>query len=275
MSDEVDHGDHFDAQVWLLSSVPKLARYVTNDAEHELILRTVYREANRHDMDPDLVMAVMQVESRFDRFAVSSAGAQGLMQVMPFWRNEIGRPQDNLTQIETNVRYGTAILAQYLTRGARRSHRCAGALQRQPRSPELSGTRRVRLSRAVADTNHRRPSEAASRMQGLRPRRLQRGQVGAALTPITARSVDSVCGPTSVAVHLSLRIDHHRSRQHRRQLVAETLARIFGRHRKFDAHPLHRARAAAHRRRRRSSRPPRVHRSRARALLSALSCGIS
>ncbi len=115
MSDELDHGDHFDAQVWLLSSVPKLARYVSNDEERELILRTVYREANRHDMDPDLVLSVMQVESRFDRFAVSSAGAQGLMQVMPFWRNEIGRPQDNLTQIETNVRYGTAILSQYLT----------------------------------------------------------------------------------------------------------------------------------------------------------------
>jgi soluble lytic murein transglycosylase-like protein len=114
MADDLDHGDHFDAQVWLLSSAPKLARYVPDDKEQELILRTVYREANRHDIDPDLVLAVMQVESRFDRFAVSSAGAQGLMQVMPFWRNEIGRPQDNLTQIETNVRYGTAILSQYL-----------------------------------------------------------------------------------------------------------------------------------------------------------------
>ncbi len=115
MSDDLDHGDHFDAQVWLLSSVPKLARYVKNEKEQELILRTVYRESNRHDMDPDLVLAVMQVESRFDRFAVSRVGAQGLMQVMPFWRNEIGRPQDNLTQIKTNVRYGTAILGQYLS----------------------------------------------------------------------------------------------------------------------------------------------------------------
>jgi len=114
MSVEVDQNDHFDAQVWLLSSVPKLARYVTDNKEQELILRSVYREANRHQMDPDLLLAVMQVESRFDRFAVSSAGAQGLMQVMPFWRNEIGRPQDNLTQIETNVRYGTAILSHYL-----------------------------------------------------------------------------------------------------------------------------------------------------------------
>lgn len=115
MSVDIEKDDHFDAQVWLLSSVPKLARYVGNDVEQQLILRAVYREANRHAMDPDLVLAVMQVESRFDRFAVSSAGAQGLMQVMPFWRREIGRPQDNLTQIETNVRYGTAILGHYLS----------------------------------------------------------------------------------------------------------------------------------------------------------------
>jgi soluble lytic murein transglycosylase-like protein len=114
MSQELDQGDHFDAQVWLLSAAPKIARYVPVEKEQELILRIVYREALRHKIDPDLVLALMQVESRFDRFAVSSAGAQGLMQVMPFWRIEIGRPQDNLTQIETNIRYGTAILAQYL-----------------------------------------------------------------------------------------------------------------------------------------------------------------
>jgi len=114
MSEELDQGDHFDAQVWLLSSAPKLARYVSVEKEREQILRLVYREAMRHKIDPDLVLALMQVESKFDRFAVSSAGAQGLMQVMPFWRIEIGRPQDNLTQIETNIRYGTAILAQYL-----------------------------------------------------------------------------------------------------------------------------------------------------------------
>jgi len=114
MSQELDQGDHFDAQVWLLSSAPKIARYVSVEKEREQILQMVYREATRHKIDPDLVLALMQVESKFDRFAVSSAGAQGLMQVMPFWRIEIGRPQDNLTQIDTNIRYGTAILAQYL-----------------------------------------------------------------------------------------------------------------------------------------------------------------
>src|SRR5262245_46158388 len=115
MAEEVNQSDRFDAQVWLLSSSPKVARYVAAEAERTSILKSVYREANRQKMDPDLVLALMQVESRFDRFAVSSAGAQGLMQVMPFWRTEIGRPQDNLTHIETNVRYGTAILAHYLT----------------------------------------------------------------------------------------------------------------------------------------------------------------
>jgi len=116
---DADQPDRYDAQVWLLSSVPKIARWVGDETERTSILTTVYRESSRHKMDPDLVLSVMQVESAFDRFAVSSAGAQGLMQVMPFWRQLIGRPQDNLTQIDTNIRYGTAILAQYLheTRG--------------------------------------------------------------------------------------------------------------------------------------------------------------
>lgn len=119
LAKQADQPDQYDAQVWLLSSVPKITRWVDDDTERTAILTNVYRESNRHQIDPDLVMSVMQVESAFDRFAVSSAGAQGLMQVMPFWRSLIGRPQDNLTEIDTNVRYGTAILAQYLseTRG--------------------------------------------------------------------------------------------------------------------------------------------------------------
>jgi soluble lytic murein transglycosylase-like protein len=106
--------DHFDAEVWLMSTAPKISRWVRDDTERTLILDTVYQEANRNAIDADLVLAVMQVESAFDRFAISSAGAQGLMQVMPFWRNEIGRPQDNLTDVVTNIRYGSTILAHYL-----------------------------------------------------------------------------------------------------------------------------------------------------------------
>ena len=68
----------------------------------------------QRNLDPDLVLAVIQIESAFNRFAISVVGAQGLMQVMPFWRLEIGRPQDNLTDVETSIRYGTVILAHYL-----------------------------------------------------------------------------------------------------------------------------------------------------------------
>jgi soluble lytic murein transglycosylase-like protein len=114
LAEDAAQPDHFDAKVWLLSANPKLQRYVHDDDERARILRYVYRESLRNGIDPDLVMAVMQVESAFDRFAVSRAGAQGLMQVMTFWRNEIGRPHDNLTDIETSIRYGTAILAHYL-----------------------------------------------------------------------------------------------------------------------------------------------------------------
>ena len=59
-------------------------------------------------------MAVITVESRFDRYAVSRAGAQGLMQVMSFWKNELGRSQDNLINTQTNLRYGTTILKHYM-----------------------------------------------------------------------------------------------------------------------------------------------------------------
>lgn len=114
MADHTDQPDHFDAQVWLIATDPKVERYVSDQQERLDILKAVYQEASRQQIDADLVLAVIHVESAFDRYAVSKVGAQGLMQVMPFWRKEIGRPHDNLTQIETNVRYGTAILAHYL-----------------------------------------------------------------------------------------------------------------------------------------------------------------
>jgi len=106
--------DKFDAQVWLMASESRLARYMDDKAARLALLQLVYREAHRTGLDPDLVLAVMQVESHFDRYAISRVGAQGLMQIMPFWRAELGRPLDNLTEVETNVIYGTTILAHYL-----------------------------------------------------------------------------------------------------------------------------------------------------------------
>lgn len=106
--------DKFDAQVWLMASESRLTRYMDDKTDRLALLQLVYREAHRTELDPDLVLAVMQVESHFDRFAISRVGAQGLMQIMPFWRAELGRPMDNLMDVETNVIYGTTILAHYL-----------------------------------------------------------------------------------------------------------------------------------------------------------------
>ncbi|MCH7822471.1 MAG: transglycosylase SLT domain-containing protein [Proteobacteria bacterium] len=106
--------DRFDAVVWLTDMSARLARQVRDDDERMRILTLVHSEASRAGLEPELVLAVIEVESNFDRYAVSVAGALGLMQVMPFWLNEIGRPGDNLIHAETNLRYGCTILKFYL-----------------------------------------------------------------------------------------------------------------------------------------------------------------
>lgn len=114
LAENHDNLDRFDAQVWLQVSDQRLQRYLPSQEDRLNLLQLVYRESTLQGLDPDLVLAVMQIESAFNRFAISRVGAQGLMQVMPFWRLEIGRPQDNLIAAETNIRYGTVILAHYI-----------------------------------------------------------------------------------------------------------------------------------------------------------------
>lgn len=106
--------DRYDAEVWLLAMSGPLERFLPDHAERLDLLRAIHREATRAGLQPDLVLALIEVESHFDRFAVSHSGAQGLMQVMPFWRGEIGRHEDNLTDNLTNLRYGCRILQYYL-----------------------------------------------------------------------------------------------------------------------------------------------------------------
>ena len=106
--------DRFDAEVWLLSKSTPLARYVKNPEKRLSLLIAIHREATLANLDPNLVLAVIQIESAFDPFALSHVGAQGIMQVMPFWKNEIGRPEDNLMHTDTNLRYGCTILKFYL-----------------------------------------------------------------------------------------------------------------------------------------------------------------
>ena len=108
--------DRFDAEVWLSDMSRRLASRVKDPQERLTILKLIHYEATRAKLDPELVLALINVESNFDRFAISSAGALGLMQVMPFWLNEIGRPDDNLLEINTNLRFGCTILGIYLKR---------------------------------------------------------------------------------------------------------------------------------------------------------------
>ncbi|NND58716.1 MAG: transglycosylase SLT domain-containing protein [Gammaproteobacteria bacterium] len=108
--------DRFEAEVWLVDMSGRLARQVPDAEERLDILRQVHREAQRARLEPELVLAVIDIESNFDRFAISYAGARGLMQVMPFWLDEIGRPDDNLFHINTNLRMGCTILRHYLDR---------------------------------------------------------------------------------------------------------------------------------------------------------------
>ena len=105
--------DRFEAQVWLTDMSRRLERQVRDPEERIYILTRVHYEASRVGLPPELILAVIEVESNFDRYAISVAGALGLMQVMPFWLEEIGRPGDNLLHIDTNLRYGCTILKYY------------------------------------------------------------------------------------------------------------------------------------------------------------------
>jgi len=99
---------------WLNQMVPKLAKRIPDANERIDLLKTVYYEAQRAGLDPQMVLGLIQVESGFHKYAVSSAGARGLMQVMPFWVRQIGTPDQNLFYLRTNLRYGCTILRHYL-----------------------------------------------------------------------------------------------------------------------------------------------------------------
>ena len=111
-----DYGfeDRFDAQVWLLDMSQRLEPFVADPKTRVDMLKQIHYEARRVQIEPELVLAVIEVESAFDEFAISVAGARGLMQVMPFWLNEIGLSDQNLFKIRTNLRMGCTILRYYM-----------------------------------------------------------------------------------------------------------------------------------------------------------------
>jgi len=105
---------HEDARRWLLEMSRRLTKRIPDRAVRLRLLKTVQYEATRAGLDPQLVLGVIDVESKFRKYAVSSSGARGYMQVMPFWTKLIGLPRDNLFHLRTNLRYGCVILRHYL-----------------------------------------------------------------------------------------------------------------------------------------------------------------
>ncbi|TCV89100.1 lytic transglycosylase domain-containing protein [Sulfurirhabdus autotrophica] len=105
-----------DAHAWISEMSQRMQKRIPDEFMRVLFLKTLHYEATRAGLDPQLVLGLTQVESGFKKYAISSAGARGYMQVMPFWLKEIGNKGDNLFDMRTNLRFGCTILRFYLDR---------------------------------------------------------------------------------------------------------------------------------------------------------------
>jgi soluble lytic murein transglycosylase-like protein len=103
-----------EGEAWLQEMSRRLATKIPDWPTRRDFLITVQYEATRAGLDPQLVLGLIEHESNFHKFAVSSAGALGYMQIMPFWKKQIGNADHNLFNLRTNLRYGCIILRRYL-----------------------------------------------------------------------------------------------------------------------------------------------------------------
>lgn len=102
---------------WLVATSWRLRQKKPDRQEREEFLQTVWYESRRAGLDESLVLGLIQVESNFRKYAVSSVGARGYMQVMPFWTRVIGDGDaSKLFRMQTNLRFGCVILRHYLDR---------------------------------------------------------------------------------------------------------------------------------------------------------------
>jgi soluble lytic murein transglycosylase-like protein len=110
----VDYASRPDVRTWIDEMSRRLASRFPDASSRYDFVATVYYEATRAGLDPQLVLGVIQYESNFRKYAISPADARGYMQVMPFWTRTIGTPEHNLFHLRTNLRYGCVILRYYL-----------------------------------------------------------------------------------------------------------------------------------------------------------------
>nr|WP_295083869.1 lytic transglycosylase domain-containing protein [uncultured Roseateles sp.] len=102
---------------WLGEMSERLKRRKSETQTRIEFLETIWYESKRAGLEPSLVLGLVQVESGFRKYAISSAGARGYMQVMPFWAKSIGDGQaSRLFHMQTNLRFGCVILRHYLDR---------------------------------------------------------------------------------------------------------------------------------------------------------------
>jgi soluble lytic murein transglycosylase-like protein len=99
---------------WLTAMSRRLDLRVRDHKTRIAFLKSVHYEASRAGLDPQLVLGLIQVESGFKKYSVSTTGARGFMQVMPFWVKLVGAKGDDLFDMRKNIRYGCAILRHYL-----------------------------------------------------------------------------------------------------------------------------------------------------------------
>ena len=110
----VNFQNNVEGQSWLAEMSKRLAKRMPDAEQRMDFLNTTYYEATRAGLDPELVLGLIEVESGFKKYAVSSVAARGYMQVMPFWVKTIGTPDQDLFHLRTNLRYGCSILRLYL-----------------------------------------------------------------------------------------------------------------------------------------------------------------
>lgn len=102
------------ADLWLNTMSARLKKWVPDDFLRNRYLTIIQYESTRAGLDPQLVLSVITIEGRFNKYAIGTASERGMMQVMPFWVDQIGNNAQDLFDVQTNIRYGCTILRYYL-----------------------------------------------------------------------------------------------------------------------------------------------------------------
>ncbi len=113
-------------QTWIVPRLNYIKKRFIDEEEAINFLVTIHYEATRAGLDPDLILGLIKVESNFKKYAISSVGARGYMQIMPFWIDIIGEKNHNLFHLRTNLRYGCTILRHYIDIEKGNIHRALG-----------------------------------------------------------------------------------------------------------------------------------------------------